>query len=659
MRKIYLLLPLVIAFTAVLAFTLVQEDSSEAAVDGAAMSLRVDPSQTTSCPGGPTPGKVCVPKNQKFDVIVVADAIPLTKGYRYAQVWIDYGNTGLVHKKNTQILWPDCEPNTFGTSQDVGNNAASAACATNIFPPFPISIHKGDLFSFSLTCTAGSHVLNLIPAGTQPANTSGGLYLDSNGLNVVPGSTGLNVNCSNPPVNLTPTPALPPFVDVQCTELGGGQNQTKCTHPVGAQVEILGVANYAQDTDKNGKAGYHGVDLQITWPAGLGVDEKATGLVCPPGAIPAKLATGAGKWASSCHLPSQINPGDIPPCPIQPDLPFPDAGCDTFDSIGAFDVNLTNPPVGSLHCEVAGVTQVTRSAVIPSVLDFIATEIVFMSLTGLCDGTIPITVVESPTINSFGDIQEQTNNNPGTLEFPADSFFDVFVEVQTPFGNFHNDDPIDMSCKIDGLPPYLCPYGSTLTPQIFDGAHKLIGTIKHSEHVPKKTLQGEALYAVILTCEQEGTFTVTVGATFTREAKDLVGPVFDTVDITCGKQDHPGDTDGDGCSDVDENRPKGEANLGGGRDYLNPWDYYDVLGGGGGPPDQIIDLSNDIFGVIIHYYPNNGGGANPYPVGHEVFDRGPSTGPNPWNMTAPDGVIDLSNDILGVIQQYLHDCRKL
>ena len=38
------------------------------------------------------------------------------------------------------------------------------------------------------------------------------------------------------------------------------------------------------------------------------------------------------------------------------------------------------------------------------------------------------------------------------------------------------------------------------------------------------------------------------------------------------------------------------------------------------------------------------------------FDRGPSTEPNFWNMTAPDGVIDLSNDILGVIQQYLHDC---
>ena len=37
-------------------------------------------------------------------------------------------------------------------------------------------------------------------------------------------------------------------------------------------------------------------------------------------------------------------------------------------------------------------------------------------------------------------------------------------------------------------------------------------------------------------------------------------------------------------------------------------------------------------------------------------NRGPSAGPNPWNMTAPDGVIDLPNDILGVILQFGHSC---
>ncbi len=38
------------------------------------------------------------------------------------------------------------------------------------------------------------------------------------------------------------------------------------------------------------------------------------------------------------------------------------------------------------------------------------------------------------------------------------------------------------------------------------------------------------------------------------------------------------------------------------------------------------------------------------------FDRGPSIGPNPWNMTAPDGAIALPNDILGVIRQFQHNC---
>ena len=115
------------------------------------------------------------------------------------------------------------------------------------------------------------------------------------------------------------------------------------------------------------------------------------------------------------------------------------------------------------------------------------------------------------------------------------------------------------------------------------------------------------------------------------------------------KLPEPGDTDGDGCSDQRENGP--DETLGGLRDYTNPYDFYDVLGSGGGPPDQVIDLPNDILGVIEHFSPQ---GAPPYDV---AFDRGPSAGPNPWNMTAPDGVIDLPNDILGVILQFNHDCR--
>ena len=125
--------------------------------------------------------------------------------------------------------------------------------------------------------------------------------------------------------------------------------------------------------------------------------------------------------------------------------------------------------------------------------------------------------------------------------------------------------------------------------------------------------------------------------------------ITSTPTVTPTKQPDPGDTDGDGCSDQRENGL--DEVLGGLRDYKNPWDFYDVLGGGGGPPDQIIDLPNDILGVIQHFAPL---GTEPtYDVN---FDRGPSSGPNAWNMTAPDGVIDLPNDILGVIQQFGHSC---
>ena len=129
-------------------------------------------------------------------------------------------------------------------------------------------------------------------------------------------------------------------------------------------------------------------------------------------------------------------------------------------------------------------------------------------------------------------------------------------------------------------------------------------------------------------------------------------PVADSVHINCNpapeKLPEPGDTDGDGCSDQRENGP--DETLGGRRDFLNPYDFYDVAGPGGGPPDGTIDLFADVLGVILHYSPNGG---PPYDVN---FDRGPSAGPNPWNLTAPDGSIDLFTDVLGVIVQFGHDC---
>jgi hypothetical protein len=127
-----------------------------------------------------------------------------------------------------------------------------------------------------------------------------------------------------------------------------------------------------------------------------------------------------------------------------------------------------------------------------------------------------------------------------------------------------------------------------------------------------------------------------------------VKPEVDTDGDTVPDSEDP-DNDNDGCPDAKEAGL--DPLLGGLRNAKDAWDYYDVLGPGQSlPADGYIDLANDILGVIQHYAPT---GAPPYDA---AFDRGPSTGPDPWNMTAPDGVIDLANDILGVIGQWSHSC---
>ena len=142
------------------------------------------------------------------------------------------------------------------------------------------------------------------------------------------------------------------------------------------------------------------------------------------------------------------------------------------------------------------------------------------------------------------------------------------------------------------------------------------------------------------------TITLTPTITPTPTPKD---PDADTDGDTIPNSNDPND-DNDGCTDDQENGP--DETLGGLRDPHNPWDFYDVLGPGAALPlDRVIDLPNDILGVIQHFSPS---GAPPYDI---AFDRGPSSGPNPWNMTAPDGVIDLPNDILGVIMQFEHSCQ--
>ena len=140
----------------------------------------------------------------------------------------------------------------------------------------------------------------------------------------------------------------------------------------------------------------------------------------------------------------------------------------------------------------------------------------------------------------------------------------------------------------------------------------------------------------------------TSGTILHRVDGSHIFPKLSPLTIECLGLPEPGDTDGDGCSDQQEFG--NDERMGGQRDYLNPWDYYDVVGPAGGPPDGRIDLPNDILGVLLHFSPS---GAPPYDV---QFDRGHRDGKTLWSMTAPDGVIDLPVDVLGVIYQFGHNC---
>ena len=204
-KLVGLVLPVLAVAVALTVFAIgPSSDTTLAATDGAAMSLRVPASDTFPCAGGPVPGKVCVDLDAKFDVIVVADAIPNTNGYILAQAWIDYDSQGLVHKKDTQLLWPDCDPAASVIFQDEIVNGAQTGCLTALIPPLPASFHKGDLFSFSLTCTseASSSQIDLIPLGVAPANTFGSAFVDllTFGTQFPAAGTGITVNCASAPV---------------------------------------------------------------------------------------------------------------------------------------------------------------------------------------------------------------------------------------------------------------------------------------------------------------------------------------------------------------------------------------------------------------------------------------------------------------------------
>jgi len=114
------------------------------------------------------------------------------------------------------------------------------------------------------------------------------------------------------------------------------------------------------------------------------------------------------------------------------------------------------------------------------------------------------------------------------------------------------------------------------------------------------------------------------------------------------------DIDGDGCLNTAEQQTAiGSEETGGRRDYLNHWDFYDTNG------DKLIDSFNDFFAVAFAFGDDADSVGPDEPDGYDAtLDRSePPLGGDVWDMGPPDGLIDLFNDIFGVAFQFGHSCE--
>jgi hypothetical protein len=143
-----------------------------------------------------------------------------------------------------------------------------------------------------------------------------------------------------------------------------------------------------------------------------------------------------------------------PPC-------FPPAGIDIMDSNLFHDIDV--PGIGLIRGNLSGPIRVQRSDPYTNPttgITCIDTEIISMHLTGGDPVAGKVTIILDPCRPSKGQICEQV---AGTC-FPADSFFDVFIEVMLEdLGTcFYSCKPAHMSTVIYGIPPFGALYNLNL-----------------------------------------------------------------------------------------------------------------------------------------------------------------------------------------------------
>ena len=297
------------------------------------------------------------------------------------------------------------------------------------------------------------------------------------------------------------------------------------------------------------------------------------------------------------------------------------------------------------------------------------TEITSMTLTGQ-SVVGPISVVESPTLASTGQLRAL---QPPPIEYPASSYFDVFVSVTvpgSPYGSLQlsNNAALHMAAatNVTAWPPVTLRYDSPSLRNVDNDGDTLVDedtSDDDGDHAfdedPIDGLNNDTdaffnedpalAQCTPALCDDDGDGAI--------DEDPSCHPLFPTLPIgACIVSlaiNIYVDTDGDGCADVQETGPSQQ--LGGRRNPQNQWDFYDVNG------DRVVTI-NDILTVASAFGPSTGPNYSPAkdrrppPTAAEEPDP---TKREPWDLGPPDGAISINADILGAARQFGHNCSTL
>ena len=258
---------------------------------------------------------------------------------------------------------------------------------------------------------------------------------------------------------------------------------------------------------------------------------------------------------------------------------------------------------------------------------------------------------------SIGEVESKDAS--GSTDFPADSFFNIFVELDLPAAaDFSGPPPSTFpAATLFNSEPLLIQNSSVtvLPPKVvyIHGNTSAVPLFFKSDHLPE--WQSGDLFGWLVLAGH--------GAGFDNSTVDI--DEFDKIfenEVVPNPLDIP-DGDNDGCTDEQELQPKTNANTGGGRDLNDFWDFFDPN------LDKSVAFA-DFLLVLQHFNTNDNNkqatiNRNTDPLSPEAetppgvysprYDRGGQIGANGWNQAPPNGSIAFS-DFLALLVQFGHSC---